>query len=465
VCGAKLERTAAVSVIDEILAHVSPGESRVALLAKGEIVELRIERHHAPSLVGRIYLARVAKVVPAMDAAFLDLGMDGPAFLNAADASEPLVEGASLVVQIRADAFADKVSSATARPSLVGPALVYRPGQDECAVSPRIMDGRARARLDAFLAGRRGWTARTAAARADDAALVAERTALEAVWLEIETKARTAKAPMRLHDELPMALRVWRDHPDAARLVVDGADAVASWRRTVSALWPGRHDAILGHDGVGSLFEARGVEEAIERAIEPRVALPNGATLIVEETAALVAIDVNLGAGGGRGEGAILEANLEAARAIAREVRLRGLAGRIVVDFVAMARRENRDKVLATLRAAMVDDPAGVRIAGYTATGLVELTRRRDRPSLTEVLCGPRASGNKTDLSFGLDILRAASRAQAGTAPMILRVAPAIASAFDGVLAPARRALEQRLGRTIVVEAQPARRREDWELA
>ena len=450
--------------IDEILADACPGERRVALLSKGAVVEIRHARDRAPSLVGNVYRARVGKVAPSLDAAFLDLGESVEAFLNAADALAPLVEGETVLVQIRTDAVPGKAAVATARPALAGRYLVLRPGATDSAVSPRVAPGADRARLERFLAGWLGWTARTAAVGVDDTALAAERAALEASWRRIEAAARATGGPARLHAELPLALRLWRDHPNAAHLVVDGEDEVVDWRRTVAALWPDRVSAILRHDGAEPLFEARGVEEAIERALDPRVALPGGAELVIEETTALVAIDVNLAGAAGRGEGATLAANEAAARAVAREMRVRALAGRIVVDFVAMARREHRERVLAALRTAVADDPAGVRVFGFSATGLVEMTRRRDRESLAQTLCDPATHGRKSVITTGIDLLRAAARARPGAAPIRLRVAPEVAKALDGPLESARTALERRLARAIRVEADAGRAREGWEI-
>ena len=453
-----------MNAVDEILADACPGERRVALLSKGEVVEIRHVRDRAPSLVGDVYRARIQKVAPALDAAFLDLGEGVEAFLNAADAPMPLVEGESVLVQIRTDAVPGKAAVATGRPALAGRYLVYRPGAVDTAISARLAPDADRARLERFLAGRPGWTARTAAAEADDAALAAERAMLEASWRRIEAAAHAVTGPARLHAELPLALRLWRDHPGAARLVIDGEDDAADWRRTVAALWPDRVSAILRHDDVEPLFEARGVEEAIERALDPRVALPGGAELVIEETTALVAIDVNLVGAGGRGEGAVLAANEAAARAVARAMRVRALAGRIVVDFVAMARREHRERVLAALRAAVADDPAGVRVFGFSATGLAEMTRRRDRESLAQTLCDPATHGRKSAIAVAMDILRAAARAQPGAAPIRLRVAPEVATALDGPLESARANLERRLARAIRVEADAGRSREGWEI-
>lgn len=453
-----------MTAIDEILADACPGERRVALLSKGEVVEIRHARDHAPSLVGDIYLARIETVAPALDAAFLDLGEGVPAFLNAADAPMALVEGESVLVQIRTDAVPGKAPVATARPALAGRYLVFRPGAAESAVSARVAPGSDRMRLERFLAGRPGWTARTAAADADDAVLAAERATLEASWRRIEAAARAAATPARLRAELPLALRLWRDCPAATRLVVDGDEDAAEWRGTVAALWPDRASAVVRHDGAEPLFEARGVEEAIGRALDPRVALPGGAELVIEETAALVAIDVNLAGTAGRGEGAILAANEAAACALAREMRVRGLAGRVVVDFVAMARRESRERVLAALRAAVADDSAGVRVFGFSATGLAEMTRRRDRESLAQTLCDPVTHGRKSAITAGMDVLRAVARARAGAAPLTLHVAPEVAAALDGSLALARAALERRLVRTIRLAPEAGRGRESWEV-
>ena len=450
--------------IDEILIDVSPGEVRAALCAGGQVVELAVERAVRRSMVGDIHLARVERTASALDAAFLDLGADAPSgFLNIADARRMPVEGESLLVQVAKDGTADKGPTLTARIALVGRYLVYRPGEAERAVSTRVADKQSVARLQSWLAVRAGWTARTAAAGASLADLDEEEARLVEEWTAIGTAVANAKPPAVLRREPGLVARLIRDHPGARRIVIDEPAALAAARRDAAGRWPDMARRLLSNDEGGALFEARGIEDEIDRALEPRVALPHGASLVIEPMTAFVAIDVNTGAGRGRASDAIWEANLAAAREIGRQIRLRNLAGRIVVDFIAMERRDRRESVLAALRAAVEGDPQEVRVAGYTALGLVELARRRGRESLAAQLCDPVAAPQKSALTTALAALRRAS-SEAILAPgraLELRVSADVAAALDGEARPARLELEARLGRALGLRAEPGRARGD----
>ncbi|MFN0041652.1 MAG: ribonuclease E/G [Alphaproteobacteria bacterium] len=453
--------------IDEILIDASPGEVRAALCADGRVVELAIERATRRSMVGDIHLARVERTASALDAAFLDLGADVPSgFLNIADTRRMPVEGEALLVQIAKDRTADKGPTLTARIALVGGYLVYRPGEAERAVSARITDKQAVSRLQSWLSGRAGWTARTAAAGASLTDLDEEEARLVKEWDAIGIAARNAKPLSMLRREPGLVMRLMRDHPGVRRIVFDAPAALAAARRGAAERWPDMAGRLVPNDEGGALFEIRGIEDEIDRALEPRVALPHGASLVIEPMTAFVAIDVNTGAGRGRASDAIWEANLAAAREIGRQIRLRNLSGRIVVDFIAMERRDRRESVLAALRAAVAADPQEVRVAGYTALGLVELARRRGRESLAAQLCDPVAAPQKSALTIALAALRRAS-SEAASAPgraLELRVSSDVAAALEGEAKSARLELEARLGRALLLCAEAGRARGDMDI-
>ncbi len=479
--------------IDEILISAGPGEVRVALMAAGRLIEIVHDRAGEQSEISNIYVGRVEKVAGAIEAAFVDIGLESSGFLALAEVRTPgnkggaigdyVTEGDKVLVQVRRDALDGKGAKLTAHIKLAGRYLVFVPsvsvggaGSDdkvEVKVSRRIADEEARRgleeRLGRWLDPGEGVIARTAAAQAADKDLEMELSTLRARWAEISAAAGQASPPARVHGEAAPMFRVLRDavRPGLGRIVVEGAETFTEVRSYIEDQWPELAAGVEPWDGPEDLFEAFGVEEQIEAALAPVVALPSGGSLIFSETPALIAIDVNTGRGHGGGlgrggaEDTALTANLEAAAEIARQLILRNLGGLIVADLVPMKRPENRARVVQELGSSVAGDPARVFVGGFTRFGLVEMTRARGRASLAATLCRPcpPCSGlgmAKSPRTVAYEILRAAlrqARANPGPAMEVTAAGEVIEALKDGAAAPARKEAEQRLGAALVLKA------------
>lgn len=462
----------------ELLIDDSPGELRAALRAKGRCVELIVERAGRESIVGNVYLGRIERVLPGLDAAFVDIGLDHSGFLPRTEGLDGarLAEGARVLVQATKDGAGGKGPTLTMRVSLPGRHLVYAPLEHGVTMSRRIVDEAARKRLGATMAAigapEGAYIVRTGAVSAGAADLRAEVGRLSEAWEAIESGRDQGTPPACLHREPGAVERLLRDWVSSglSRVVVDGRAAHAAALAHARAHFPELAGAIQLHTGAGPLFEVEGVEEEIEAALHPRVHLPSGGEIVIERTEALVVVDVNSAGhtARGRAEDTIRDTNLEAAAEIARQIRLRGLAGRIVVDFIAMERAEDRRRVQQALERAAEDDRSPVRVGGFSPLGLMEVTRRRGRESLAEVLCEPWAPGVpvKTALTVALEVLRAA-RQSAATAPgraLTAMAAPEVIEALKAEAAAALVALEAMLGRPLALRARTDPERGSFEI-
>jgi ribonuclease G len=480
----------AVLPIDEILFAASPGETRAALVSEGRLVELIIERAERGSLVGNIYLGRVTKLVPSMEAAFIDLGEPRPGFLARGDAtsasdkhgasiSQLVSEGEVVRVQVTKDAFGEKGPRLSTAAALAGHRLVLMPARGGLAISRRITDDRERARLEEALAprlvGGEGVVVRTAAEGADQSALLDELAALRKQWQEIAERAAASRAPAILHAEPDLVERVLREHAGAGlrRVFCDSREA-----RGRAGEFLARHGAssaveVVLHQGSEPLFARHEVEDQIASALEREVALPSGGRLVIGTLEALTAIDVDTArhAGAGRFEDTVLAVNLEAAEAAAQQVRLRNLAGLIVIDFVHMERAAHRARVADALRGAFAADPVSVQFGGFTSLGLFELTRKRVRAPLAETLGAPceachGAGELKSAETVAYELLRAAERTARATPGRSLSAfaAASVVAALESGARPARETLERQLGRPLTLRAEPAFGRERFEI-
>lgn len=469
--------------IDEILIEAGPGETRIALMADARLTELVVARDgDDASLVGNVYLGRVERVLSGIAAAFVDIGLARAGFLGLAEArpegvvgddriADYLSEGDAVLVQVQRDATADKGTKLTTHISLTGRSLVFLPGGGGILLSRRLMGDGERARLMAILedlAGEgEGFILRTAGAGANAETLGREVAALRATWAEIERRKAMAKAPACLGREPDAVFRVLRDEagPAVRRIVVEGAPMLAALRAWCRDQAPEVEGKLEAHAEAAPLFEARGVEAEIEAALAERVALPSGGSLIIQPTAALIAIDVNTGghAESGGPEETALQVNLEAADEIARQLRMRNLAGAFAVDFVPMKRRPHQADVLARLRAAVAADRVPTHVLGYSPLGLVEMTRQRRSESLAERLTAacPACAGTasiKNPVTVAAEILRRALR-EAQAVPgvgLAVTAAPAVVAALKGPLATARCDTEARLGAPLKFAADAA---------
>jgi len=373
------------------------------------VQELLVERAASRGLVGSLYAGRVARVLPGMQSAFVDIGLERAAFLHVADirgsreAQKPieklLAEGESLLVQVAKDPIGSKGARLSTQLSIAGRLLVYLPHDPHIGISQKIGDenGRQalRERLQQLLPAdeKGGFIVRTLAESASEEELRADVDYLRSLWQAIRERSLGAQPPRLLHEDLSLAQRVLRDmvNAETGRVIVDSRETVQKLAAFAEHYMPRVRDRLSYYEGERPLFELYDVEAEIERALSRRVSLKSGGTLVIDQTEALTTIDVNTaGFVGGRSlDDTIFKTNLEAAQAIARQLRLRNLGGIIVIDFIDMASSEHQTAVLEELRRALARDRTRMTVNGFTALGLVELTRKRTRESLAHVLCEP----------------------------------------------------------------------------
>ena len=402
---------------EDILINVTPQETRVAVMVNGVVQELHVERATSRGLVGNIYMGRVVRVLPGMQSAFIEIGLERAAFLHVADiweerangesggsaAARPiekiLAEGQPLMVQVVKDPIGTKGARLSTQLSIAGRLLVYLPQDSHIGISQRIEDETGRKLLREKLQQqlppeeRGGYIIRTVAESATDAELANDVAYLRRLWGTIRERAQTSHAPSLLHQDLLLAQRVLRDfaHEDTGRIVVDSRETFARLQAFATDYVPKALPKIEHYAGERPLFDLSNVEEEIEKALARRVELKSGGYLIVDQTEALTTIDVNTGGFVGlrNFDDTIFKTNLEAAQVIARQLRLRNLGGIIILDFIDMENPDHRAAVLAELNRALARDRTKMTLNGFTQLGLVEMTRKRTRESLEHVLCEP----------------------------------------------------------------------------
>ncbi|MDX1484011.1 MAG: Rne/Rng family ribonuclease [Alphaproteobacteria bacterium] len=401
-------------MIDEILCSKSGGRVRIALREDGRLVDLIIAGAGAPDAMGSIVLGRVSAVLPGMEAAFVDIGAERAGFLSltaprgeaengegedgagdsGAVAFDPVHEGGEVLVQVTKTAQAGKGAGLTRSIGLAGRYLVLTPMQPRIAISRRIDDTETRAAIEETMGGitrpGEGFIVRTAGRDADARALADDADDLRRLWATIVEARRGASCPTVLHGAdrgLGQALRDFA-HEGVRRILVDDRGAEADAEAFCDAHMPDLGTRIETWGEADPMFEALGVEDEIAAALEPCVVLPCGGTLIIEETQALTAVDVNTGRHVGRSSHAdtVRLTNLEAAAEVPRQLRLRGLGGITVIDFIHMDREADQEEVLATLMQGLAGDPGFIRAGGISELGLVELARRRGDGSLRQRL-------------------------------------------------------------------------------
>ncbi|MBT3767260.1 MAG: Rne/Rng family ribonuclease [Rhodospirillaceae bacterium] len=463
---------------DVILINSQLGESRIAVLEDARLTDIIIRRSKTAGIVGNIYLGRVEKVLTGLQAAFIDIGLGRSGFLGLADArlvakqnndaddsiADYVKEGDAVPVQVTREAFEDKGAKLSLKISLPGHYMVFAPGQATVKVSRRLGDEGERKRLQGVLSDLSdeadGVIARTAAEGASDQALAKDLSHLQSLWKQISDQRTTARPPLLMLDQAGSIYRVLVDLGglSADRIVVDDAGVLAEIKREAGT-GSGLEKNLTLHTGDEELFEAHGVEEQLDAALSGTVALPSGGTILIDETRALTAIDVNTGgARFGSPEETAFQTNLEAADVLAREIRLRNLSGLLIVDAVPLRAEKNRTKFLARLREAVARDPVPMHVVGFTKLGLVEMTRERRRPSLSTVVCGDLLNERaKSTLSLTFDALRRVGReshAHPGRA-LALTAAPLVINMLRGDASQALAATDEKLGRPLVLEADP----------
>lgn len=397
----------------EILINVTPTETRVTVVENGVLQEVFIEREHQRGLVGNVYKGKVVRVLPGMQAAFVDIGLERAGFIHASDiiggdSQTPITsllrEGQTLIVQVTKDPISSKGARLTNQLAIPSRYLVYMPDTDHVGVSQRIDGSDERDRLRALvaesikneaLAGKGGFILRTAAEGVGKDEINADTRYLKRLWDTLETRLKGVKAPARVYEELPLFLRTMRDYarPEISRVLIDSKETFQKVQQFSEQFVPEILSQLEYYPGPRPILDLHGVEDEMQRALERKVPLKSGGYLVIDQTEAMTTIDVNTGAFVGRRnlEETIFKTNLEAATAIARQLRLRNLGGIIILDFIDMMDPEHQRQVHRMLEKILEKDHAKTKISGVSDLGLVEMTRKRTRESLGQMLTEPCA--------------------------------------------------------------------------
>ncbi|MEE8110962.1 MAG: Rne/Rng family ribonuclease [bacterium] len=416
----------------QLIVNVEPQETRVALLENNMVTELYIERKQDEGIVGNVYNGKVTKVLPGMQAAFVDIGLDKAGFLYVSDVdaernefesfletgddreieyerrergrrtpTKPIEDllrnGQEVMVQVTKEPIGTKGCRLTSYISLPGRYLVYMPTGDRIGVSRRIEDEAERKRLKKLVRRIRGngggYIVRTVSEGVSETEFESDIRFLATLWERTRETGEQTHAPALIHDELNLVLRMIRDlfTEDIERMVIDDPEVHQETLEFVKNFYPHLAPRISPHEGGEPIFDAYGVELEIERALGRRVWLKSGGYIVIDQTEALVSIDVNTGRFVGKRdpEETILKTNLEAIREIVYQIRLRNIGGIIIIDLIDMEREENNEKVYDTLAQELKADRSRSKILKISEMGLVEMTRKRVRESLSRTLCQP----------------------------------------------------------------------------
>ncbi|MCB0350184.1 MAG: Rne/Rng family ribonuclease [Bdellovibrionales bacterium] len=417
-------------VTNQILINVNSFETRVACLEKGNLVDFKIERKHSPTLVGTIHKGKVIRVLPGMQAAFVDIGLERAAFLYVGDVREEgdsinkrveaaersedeqlpdivapedkpkiqelLREGQSILVQVAKDPVGTKGARITTHVSLAGRKIVYLPTLTHIGISRKIEDENERERLRLLLESKPtpgGAIVRTAGEGMNDEELAEDLGYLAQIWNEIQKTYAEEKGIGLIYSEVDFELRILRDFlsPNVQQVIIDQKDSFIQAQEFVNQYMPQFRDVLELYEEEEPLFDKFGVSLDVAKAIDRKVWLRSGGYLVIDETEALVVIDVNTGRFIGKKdlEETIFKTNMEAVKEIAHQIRVRDCGGIIIVDFIDMMVIEHREKILEALTEEVKSDSVRVSVISMTGLGLVELTRKRMRPSLLRSLTEP----------------------------------------------------------------------------
>ncbi|MCX2977333.1 ribonuclease G [Candidatus Marimicrobium litorale] len=487
---------------EDILVNFAPMETRVALLDNGVTQDVYIERKGIRGLVGNIYAGKVVRVLPGMQAAFVDIGAERTGFIHISDIhqgagkgrvlrAEPqgditdhLHEGKKIIVQVMKDPIGSKGARLTMQLSLSARYLVFMPHADRVGVSQLIVDTQERQRLQALLSDclaqekpvlGGGFILRTAAEGVGEAEVVSELRFLCRLWVAVSRRAAAASGSELLYEELSLDLRTVRDlaRPAVQRILIDSRQCFSALDVFCSDYLPEMKPVLELYQGERPLFDLYGVEETIERALDRREDLKSGGYLIIDQTEAMTTIDVNTGSFVGKRNQAetVLKTNLEAASVLARQLRVRNLGGIIIIDFIDMESAEHQRQVLHALEQALSRDPARNQVTGVSALGLVEMTRKRTRESLAHTLCetcpachgrGVRKTAETVCHEIVREIIRDA-RADESGALMVLAAQSVAERLLDEEFAYLAE-LEELVGMTISVRTEPDYSQENFEI-
>ncbi|MBK6613971.1 ribonuclease G [Ottowia sp.] len=452
----------------DILINWSPQETRVAIVEHGAVQELHVERALERGLVGNVYLGKVARVLPGMQSAFIDIGLERSAFLHVADLwqlplegeslpahrhgapprpiEKQVYEGQTLMVQVIKDPIGTKGARLSTQISIAGRMLVFLPQDDHIGVSQRIpagqrelLRGRVQQLASEGVAGGKtgGFILRTNAEDASDAELAEDIAYLRKTWARIREASTRQPPATLLHEDLSLLQRVLRDltgeHTQSIR--IDSAEQFQVLMAFGREFMPAAAARLQHYAGERPIFDLYSVDEEITKALGRRVDLKSGGYLIVDQTEALTIIDVNTGGyvGARSFDDTVFKTNLEAAQAIARQLRLRNLGGIVIVDFIDMTQPEHQQAVLSEFRKQLARDRVKTQVGGFSTLGLVEMTRKRTRESLAQLLCEPceqcQGAGRvRTARTVAYDVLREILREARQFNPKEFRIvaAPAV---------------------------------------
>jgi ribonuclease G len=406
-----------MTVNEEILVNITPQETRVAIVENGALQEVSIERQRSRGIVGNIYKGKVNRVLPGMEAAFVDIGLEKAGFLHVSDIdfaaangsveenatrpsiSELLREGQTLLVQVVKDPMGTKGARLTTSISVPSRYLVYMPNSSSVGISVKIEDEVERERLRNLLESCRsensigGCIIRTAAEGVDERELQRDIAFLSKLWGALLESAESVQPGTMIHEDLPLSIRTLRDMVgvDTNLVKVDSRETYQKMADFAARFIPDLPTRIEHYPGDRPLFDLYNIDDELQRALARQVGLKSGGYLIIDQTEAMTTIDVNTGAfvGSQNLEETIFKTNMEASQAIARQLRLRNLGGIIIIDFIDMERDDHKRQVLNSLQKYLARDHAKTQVCEVSPLGLVEMTRKRTRESLEHVLCEP----------------------------------------------------------------------------
>jgi ribonuclease G len=402
---------------EEILINVTLMETRVALIENGLLQEIFIERHNKRGYVGDVFRGKVVRVMPGMEAAFVDIGLDRAAFIHNSDISaidadgyevrdeipapiqETLREGQDIVVQVAKDAISSKGARLTTHLTLPSRNLVYMPRSKHLGISQRLEDEAERERLLELLQsvleqeqwdGRGGFIIRTAAEGTSAEEMVEDIRYLKRLWTKVEERIQRKEGIKAVYREVPLYMRTVRDliRPEVEKIRVDNESTFDEICQFLEDYVPELQTQVERYSGERPIFDLYGVEDEVNKGLGRSVKLKSGGDLIIDQTEAMTTIDVNTGAylGSRNHAETILKTNLEAATSIARQLRVRNLGGIIIIDFIDMIDPEHQRQVQRTFTKALEKDHARTTITGISQLGLIEMTRKRTRESLGQIL-------------------------------------------------------------------------------
>ncbi len=498
----------------EIFINSSPQESRIAIVEDGLLAEFLIERKEEMGIAGNIYKGKVSRVLPGMQAAFVDIGLEKAAFLHASDffsvpddvqliaasgedvevealprrvphhrlpLEKQLSRDEAILVQVAKDPLGTKGARVTSHVSLPGRYMVFMPGTKHIGISRRIESEEERKRLkeiaESLLTEHGGFILRTASEGRSKREIQRDLRFLIILWRRLQQKAEKAEAPLLIHQDLDLIARTIRDFvtADTEQVVIDSAKDHRRIMDFVRQFMPRLKTKIVLYSGAEPLFDREGIEEKIAKALDRRVWLRSGGYIIIERTEALTAIDVNTGrfVGKRNQEETIVRTNLEAAHEVVRQLRLRNVGGIIIIDFIDMEKEGNRKKVYDALRDALKKDKARTNILKISELGLVEMTRQRTRESLENQLLSPcpHCDGRgrvKSSVTVAYELLRAIKKQQAGlenSKNIVVRLHPDVANFLYDEKNNSLENLEREISRRIIIKVSQELRHDQYEIA